>query len=197
MSEITLTQIRTAALALANAHRESVTRASVLEAELSTAITPIYERHRAGIDAAMEEEATAKTSLQALIDAAPQLFRRPRSLTVDAVKCGYRKAEDVLDWDDEATVITRIRALPELEAMAQVLIRTEEALNVGALAELTADQRRMIGVRRIDGVDLSFISFCDTDVDRIMKAVLADAMKRQGEDEAPKKKGKAKVKEVA
>lgn len=197
MSEITLTQIRTAALALANAYRESVTRASVLKAELSTAITPIYERHRAGIDAAMEEEAVAKTSLQALIDAAPQLFRRPRSLTVDAVKCGYRKAEDVLDWDDEANVITRIRALPELEAMAQVLIRTEEALNVGALAELTAAQRRMIGVRRIDGVDLSFISFGDTDVDRITKAVLADAMKRQGEDEAPKKKGKAKVKEVA
>lgn len=194
MSEIT--EIRAAAKLLAAAHLESITRASTLQAALSAAITPIYRAHQAGIDAAAEEESAAKANLQLLVDAAPQLFKRPRSITVDGIKCGYRKDDDRLDWDDEANVIARILVLPELKSMAQVLVRTEQALNIGALSELSADQRRQIGVRRIDGVDQSFITFGDTDVDKVMKAILADASKRQGDDEPAKKKGKAKVKEV-
>lgn len=191
-----ITEIRAAAQRLATAHRESVSRATVLETAINAAITPLYWQHHAGLDAAAEEEAAAKADLQKLLDAAPQLFSRPRSSTVDGVKFGYRKQEDALDWDDEASVITRIRALPELADLAAVLVRTEEALNIGSLTELTAAQQRKIGVRRISGIDQSFISFGDSDVEKMVKAILADAAKRQGEDEAPKKKGKTKVKEV-
>lgn len=194
----TITEIRAAAQRLADAHRESVSRATALENELNKAVTPIYSAHRVGLDAAAEEEASAKASLQALVDAAPQLFSRPRSILVDGVKAGYRKGEDELDWDDAATVIKRIRALPELADMAQVLIRTEETLNIAALAELTSTQRQRIGVRRIAGVDQNFISFTDTDVEKLVKAILADTAKRQDSDDAPKKaKGKAKIKEAA
>lgn len=194
----TITEIRAAAQRLADAHRESVSRATALENELNKAVTPIYSAHRVGLDAAAEEEASAKASLQALVDAAPQLFSRPRSILVDGVKAGYRKGEDELDWDDAATVIKRIRALPELADMAQVLIRTEETLNIAALAELTSTQRQRIGVRRIAGIDQNFISFTDTDVEKLVKAILADTAKRQDSDDAPKKaKGKAKIKEAA
>lgn len=192
----TITEIRTAAQRLADAHRESVSRATALEHAISTAVTPIYAMHRTGIDAAAEEEAAAKAALQALIDAAPQLFVRPRSIAQDGVKTGYRKSEDALDWDDDATVIARIRALPDLAELAGVLIRTEETLNSAAIAELDARQRRQIGVRLIPGIDQPFISFTDSDVEKMVKAILADATKRQGEDDTPKKKGKAKVKEV-
>jgi len=194
----TLTEIRTAAKRLAETHRESITRASALEKAIAEAITPIYEIHLVGIDAAADEEAAARADLQQLIDAAPQLFTRPRSVTVDGVKCGYRKKEDELDWDDEANVIARIRALPQLSEFAPVLIRTEETLVAGALAELDAISKRRIGIRLIHGVDQSFITFTDSDVEKMVKAILADATKRQGEDDVPaKKKGKAKVKEVA
>ncbi|MER2539326.1 MAG: hypothetical protein ABTQ26_08805 [Azonexus sp.] len=192
-----ITEIRAAAQRLAEAHLATLTRSTILQDALAKSIKPIYERHRAGIDAAAEEEAAAKAELQALIDAAPQLFKRPRSMTVDCVKTGYRKADDSLDWDDEANVIARIRAFPELADLASILVRTVESLNVGALAELTGAQRRSIGVRHVEGVDQSFISFGDSTVDKVMKAIMADAQSRQGEDEAPKKKGKAKVKEVA
>ena len=192
-----ITEIRAAAQRLAAAHLETTTRAAVLQDALAKSIKPIYERHRPGIDAAAEEEAAAKADLQALLDAAPQLFKRPRSQTVDCVKAGYRKADDTLDWDDAQNVINRIRAIPELKELAAVLIRTEESLNVPALAELTGEQRRWIGVRRIEGVDQSFITFTDSAADKLMKAIMADAQTRQGEDDAPKKKGKAKIKEVA
>lgn len=194
----TLTEIRLAAQRLADAHRESLARATALESALNKAITPIYACHRLGLDAVAEEEAAAKAALLDLVISAPQLFQRPRSLTVDGVKAGYRKEEDGLTWEDEAHVIARIRALPELSEIAQVLIRTEESLNVSALSELTAAQRRAVGISLVQGVDKPFVSFTDSDVEKMVKAILADAAKRQGEDEAPaKKKTKAKVKEVA
>lgn len=195
----TITEIRAAAQRLADAHRESVSRATALENELNAAVSPIYTAHRAGLDAAAEEEATAKAILQDLIDGAPQLFSRPRSILVDGVKSGYRKAEDQLDWDDESTVISKIRALA-LDTES-VIIRTVESINVAALDELDGNDLRRIGVRRIPGVDQSFISFTDTDVEKLVKAIMADAAKRQDNDDAPKKaKGKAKItksKEVA
>lgn len=195
MAEIT--EIRAAAQRLATAHRESLSRATALESVLNKAITPIYAMHRAGLDAAAEEEAAARADLQLLVDASPQLFMKPRSIAQDGVKCGYRKSEDTLDWDDENIVIARIRAIPELADLAPVLIRTEEALNINALAELDGNARRKAGIRLIPGIDQPFISFSDSDVEKMVKAILADAAKRQGEDDAPaKKKGKAKVKEV-
>lgn len=191
---ITITEIRAAAQRLAIAHRECVTRAKTLENELTEAVTPIYEAHRVGIDAAAEEEAAAKAELQSMVEASPQLFTRPRSIIQDGVKCGFRKAEDQLDWDDEANVIARIRALQQFADMAPVLIRTEETLNIGALEELDHNARRQLGIRRISGADQSFIGFTDSDVEKMVKAIIADAAKRQGEDETPKKKGKAKTK---
>lgn len=193
----TITQIRETAQRLADAHRASISRATALEHAINQAITPIYAQHRAGIDAAAEEEAAAKAELQQLVDAAPQLFARPRSITQDGVSTGYRKGEDTLDWDDDAMVIARIRALPELAELATVLIRTEETLNVAALGELDGHARRKVGIRLTQGVDQSFIRFTDSDVEKMVKAILADATKRQGEDEPTKKKGKAKIKEAA
>lgn len=196
----TINEIRAAAQRLADAHRESVSRATALENELNAAVSPIYAAHRIGLDAAAEEESAAKAILQELIDGAPQLFSRPRSILVDGVKSGYRKAEDELDWDDATMVINRIRALPELADMAPVLIRTEESINVAALSELSATLRKRIGVRLIEGIDKSFIAFADTDVEKLVKAILADAAKRQDDDTPKKAKGKAKLtksKEVA
>jgi len=192
-----LTEIRAAAQRLADARRESVSRATALETAINTAITPIYAMHRVGLDAAAEEEAAARAELQGLVEAAPQLFSRPRSIAQDGVKCGYRKSEDTLDWEDEASVINRIRALPEMAELAALLIRTEESLNVAALSELDAKSRTRLGIRLIPGIDQAFISYTDSDVEKMVKAILADAAKRQGEDDAPaKKKGKAKVKEA-
>lgn len=190
---ITLIQIREAAQRLADARRQSLTRAQLLEEAIRSVVEPIYDAHRSGIDVAAEEEAAAQRDLQALIDSAPNLFAKPRSMAVDGVKCGYRKEADGLDWDDEAAVISRIRSLPDLADLVGVLVRTVETINVAALEELEAKQLRQIGVRRVIGGDASFISYTESDVEKMVKAILADAAKRQGEEEVKPKKRKAKV----
>lgn len=190
---VTLTQIRDAAQRLADARRQSVARAKLLEEAVRNAVLPVYAGHRVGIDAAAEEEVAARDTLQALLDGASGLFQKPRSLVVDGVRCGYRKEADGLDFDDAAAVIARIRSLPDLADLVGVLIRTEETLNVGAVDELDPKILRRIGVRRVIGSDASFILFGDTDVEKMAKAILSDAVKRQGEDEPKAKKAKAKV----
>ncbi len=193
----TITEIRAAAQRLADARRESTTRATALEHALAQAAQPIYQAHRAGIDAAAADEAEAYAELLALVETSPGQFKRPRSLVVDGVKTGYRKEQDSLDFDSEAAVIDRIFALEEFVDLAQVLVRTERHLNIDALETLEARQRRVLGIRRVFGADQPFISFSDTDVEKLVKAILADAQKRQG-DQADTGKAKSKKrKEVA
>lgn len=194
MHEIKLTDIREAAQRLADAHRLSTDLASKLENELADAIKPVYERHRSGIDLAVADEALKLAELQQLIDASPNLFEKPRSLAIDGVRLGYRKQEDGIDFDSEEAVIQRIRALPDLADLSQVLIRVEEHLNRDAIDLLNANQRRRVGIRSVTGADQSFITYTDTDVKKLTKAIMSDAAKRQGEEEAPKKAKVAKRK---
>lgn len=196
MPEITLTEIRAAAQRLADARRESTIRATALEHALSQAARPIYTSHRPGIDEAAATEAEAQAELHALLVCAPGKFKRPRSIQVDGVKVGYRKEQDGIDYDDEAAVIARIRALDEFDGLAQALIRTEQHLNAEALETLDAEQRRRLGIRTVTGADQPFISFAETDVEKLVKGILVDAQKRQG-DNADTGKKKAKKKEAA
>lgn len=194
--EISLVEIRAAAERLAQAHHASAASAALLQEELRQAIQPIYSRHQAHLDHTAAEVAQAMAELDDMVAGAPHLFVRPRSLSIDGVRTGYRKEQDTLDWDDDASVIARIRTLyPE---DADLCIRTQETLVVDAIEQLGAVKQRRVGIRRIDGADQHFITIGDSDIEKIARLFIADAQRRQGDDEAPKKKkGKAKAKETA
>lgn len=188
-----LVAIREAAQRLAIANRELTVRAELQQRELAAAVAPIAEKHRAGLDEAAEQRAEAEADLQRMLDAWPSLFIAPRSLTVDGVKCGYRKEEDSLDWGDEQAVIARIENVhPELY---DLLVREQKSLVVDALAQLEQRQLSHIGVRLINGADRSFIKIGDSDIDKLVKAILADAASRVADDDKPtKRKAKATAK---
>ncbi len=193
----TLADIRAAAERLAKTHLEMTVRAKAQEEEIAALVAPVAERHRPGLETAAEARARAHEALMAMLEAAPALFEsKKRSLSVDGVRAGYRKAEDTIDWDDDAQVVARIRSLiPDQEAL---LVRTVENLVVDAVAQLDATTQRKIGVRRVPGIDQPFVTIGESDVDKLVKTILAGIASRVGEDDAPKaRKGKAKVKEVA
>lgn len=198
MSEpITLDTIRTAADHLGNMAAASAAVAAKLDEELKATFAPIYARYRPMLDATAEDQAAAHRALADLLDSAPHLFAKtPRSLIVNGVKVGYRKAEDSLDWDADDVVIKRIRALAAEHA--DVCIRTTEAIVVDALAQLPQAKLSTLGVRRIPGVDNPFITIGLSEVDALVKTIIASAQQRRGEDDKPKaKKGKAKAKAEA
>lgn len=193
---ITLEQIRAAAERLSNAHNDTSGNAALMQAEIKSAIAPIFDKYKTTLDAYAAAEASAQADLNALLIAAPQLFVKPRSLTVDGVRCGYLKAADSIDWGDDAAVIARIKAL--LPDQATLLIRTQESLVADALAGLDPKDLVKIGVRTVTGADNHFITVSDNDVEKLTKLVIAAAASRQGEDDKPKvAKGKAKVRVAA
>lgn len=190
----TLIDIRAAAERLAKAQRAMTVRAKTQEEEIAALVAPVSERHRAGLEASAEERARAYEELMALLESSPDLFQgKKRSLSVDGVRAGYRKQEDTIDWDDDARLIARIRSLiPEQEA---VLVRTVESLVVDAVAQLDALTQRKIGCRRVPGIDQAFVTVGESDVDKLVKTILASIASRVGEEDVPRaKKGKAKVK---
>lgn len=187
----TLDEIRQAADRLAVAHAATTARAALCQDEIKAAIEPIYTRHRDGLDTAADEEAAAHRALMSLLEAAPHLFVKPRSLSINGVRAGYRKAEDTLDWGDDEALIKRIRAL--MGEQSDLLIRTTENIVADALGQLDVKQLRALGVSTISGADHPFITVGSADVEKLAQALLADAMRRQGEDDKPAKKGKAKV----
>ena len=188
----TLADIRTAAENLANRHNDTSGCAALLQAEIKSAIAPLLANYKTTLDGYAAAEARAYHALDQLLVAAPQLFAKPRSLSVDGVRCGYMKAPDTLDWDDDAAVIARIKALKA--DLAPVLVRTQESLVVDALAGVDAKDLIALGVRTITGADNSFITVSDNDAEKLTKLVIAAAASRQGEDDKPKTaKGRAKV----
>lgn len=191
-----LVDIRAAAQRLANAHNDTAATSALMNAEIKAAVAPVLERYKDTIDTYAAAEAMAQAELDDLLIKSPALFTKPRSMTVDGIRCGYRKDEDSFDWDDEAAVIAAIKAVaPEL---APLLIRTQESLILDAIAPLDEDIQRKVGIRRITGVDRRFIKVGDNDAEKITKLVVASAAARQGEDEETKpKKGKAQLKVAA
>lgn len=193
MTTVTLENIRAAAERLATAHLATSARASLMQEQIKEAVTPIYDRHRSSLDSAAEEEAAANAELQSLLDASPHLFIKPRSLSVNGVRAGFRKQDDTLNWPDDGVVIARIKAL--IPEQADLLIRSQESLVVDAVANLDSKTLRAIGVSQVSGVDQSYITVGDSDIEKLAKTLIADAIRRQGEEEPKKaKKSKASVK---
>lgn len=193
----TLEQIRDAAQVLANRRNDTLGCSALLNAEIKSAIAPVLDRYKLTLDQRAAAEAQAMHILDDLLASNPQLFQKPRSLTVDGVRCGYKKEPDGLDWSDESDVIARIKAMrPELSPL---LIRTQESLVIDALGGCSSEDLRVLGIRAIAGADRRFITLGDNDIEKLAKAILTDASKRQGEDEAPvraKSKAKTKAAEV-
>lgn len=195
-TKITLENVRAAAERLANAHNDTAACSAHMQAEIKAVIAPIMARYKATLDEYAAAEAEAYAALDLMLLSAPSLFTKPRSLTVDGVRCGYIRAADSVDWTDDAEVAARIKNLkPELAA---TLIRTQESIIIDAIAALDPKTLAVLGVRTIGGVDNRFITVGDNDVEKLAKLIIAAAASRQGDDDKPKAKaGKAKVKAVA
>ncbi len=187
----TLDEIRRAAQHLANRHNDTAACAALLNAEIKAAIGPVLERFQTTLDMYAAAEATAEADLRRLLERAPQLFMKPRTVEVDGVRCGFKREPDGLTWADDEAVIARIEALrPDL---APVLIRNQKSLIVDALAGLEKVDLVALGIRIVAGADQVVLTVRDNDVEKLAKAILSDAARRQGDDEAaPKAKARAK-----
>jgi hypothetical protein len=125
------------------------------------------------LKAAVNKAAETSEALRALVEESPELFTKPKSVVFHGIKLGYQKEKGKIEWDDPDLVIKLIRRhLPEL---ADTLIVTTEKPSKDALNNLSAAELKKIGVTITSDSDAVFIRATDSEVDKMVSALLKGA----------------------
>lgn len=140
--------------------------------ELNEQIDALKRARMAAIKQAVARAAERKAALRAGIEESPDLFQKPRTLTIRGIKIGFTKAKGGIEFEDAEQVIALIRK--KLGDKADVLIRVKESPNKAALAELSVAELKSIGCTVTDSGDVVVISPADSDVEKIVDALLEE-----------------------
>lgn len=139
---------------------------TLLNAELDA----VKRKRMAKLRTAVADAQQTGDALLVLVADAPDLFKRPKSHTLHGVKFGFKKEKGRIDFADPDQVIKLIRKhYPDL---ADTLIVTTERPSKEAMNNLQADQLKKIGVTVTADSDVAFIGSTDSDVDKIVSALL-------------------------
>ena len=141
--------------------------------ELNQEVEVVKRRHMSGIRGAVCLASGRKADLREALEASTATFVKPRTLVLHGIKVGFRKGKGGIDFDDADAVVSRIKKLFPNEK--DTLIATKEKPNVVALGELPAVDLKRLGCTIESAGDVVVISPTDSDVDKIVTALLKDA----------------------
>ncbi len=141
--------------------------------ELHDGIETLKRTHMPSLKKAINRMAEKHDQLKTQIEANPALFTRPRTVIFHGVKVGYKKGAGSITFSDADQVIKLIRKhMPE---QADVLIATTEKPVKDALGQLTAAELKKLGVTVADAGDQVVIKPTDSEVDKLVDALLKGA----------------------
>jgi len=163
-----LQQIEKLTRAYVDAHRNLADEVEIIQAEIAEVRRAHIRRLRQLAGKAKERRALVLEMVQA----GPDLFTKPRSITIDGVKVGYRKQPSKIGWLSAAEVLARIRR--RFGKDAEDYIRVSESPDKAALKELSAEQLKKLGVQVIPGVDVPFCQATDDVVDKLVQAMMEE-----------------------
>jgi hypothetical protein len=135
-----------------------------------------------GIRNAVQLASTAKAALVAMVDQARGLFTKPRTHILHGIKIGLQKNKDGLVWDNDDMVVKAIKK--HLPDQVDALIKVVEKPVKDALVNLPVADLRKIGVRLEPGADTVVVKPVDSDVDKLVAALLKDNEQNQVVDDS-------------
>lgn len=135
-----------------------------------------------GIKKAAAAAAEARDKLRAAIEESQELFQKPRTLIIAGIRVGFTKGSGKLSFDDPARVVALIRR--HYPDQADALIKVTEAPVRKALGNLSVSELKRIGVTVEETGDQVVIKPTDSEVDKLVNALLADAERIEAEGAA-------------
>lgn len=132
-------------------------------------------RYVSGIRATTLALASLEKQLGAEIEKVPQLFEKPRSITLHGIKVGLQKQKGSIEFDDEEKLIERIRKVDEKDTLSvppAVLIKSKEYVSKEGLQMLRAEELKKLGVRVVADTDKPVIKPADTTIDKLVQRIL-------------------------
>lgn len=147
---------------------------AALVTEMNDAIEQVKRARLAAIKQAVQKARQAQADLKAAIEDGKSLFDKPRTRVLHGVKVGLQKQRGSVEFDDEEKVIARIRAqLPEDQV--ELLVRVKESVYKQAVYDLKAADIKRLGIRITADCDAVVIKSVDSEVDKLISALLAEA----------------------
>lgn len=160
----------------ARAARDSVfQRATMLQAS----IEELKRKHLPHLRRGVEKMAEADKKVMDLLQAAPELFKRPRSAVFHGLKVGYAKGTGKLKITDAATVVKLVRK--HFPDQFDLLVKTKETPIKKTLQELPAADLKKLGITVQDTGDVVFIKDATDAVDKLV-ATLIKGEEEQAEE---------------
>jgi len=162
---------------LAHTYRADRDHLGVLVSALQRDLAAAKERYLPGIKAAVQRAAGAKEALHNAVEGAPELFQKPKTQVFHGIKTGWVKAKDALEIPDPAATVAAIRAHCTDE-QAALLIAVKETPNKKALERMAEDPNlhlAELGVALVPGADQVVVHPVDSEVDKLVGALLAEA----------------------
>ncbi len=142
-------------------------------AQLNEARDSLTRKAMPGIKSALARAAEQQAELRAAIEAAPGAFEKPRTHIFHGIKVGYRKGAGKVTFDDGDQVLKLIKK--HLPDQADALIKTTEKPNKEAIAGLPVGDVKKIGCAIEGTSDVVEIKPVDSEVDKIVSALLKEA----------------------
>lgn len=164
----TLVEIEEAAAGYAQAVRELQVLVAALDADMAA----LKRRHLPLIKSRAAAAAAAKAALLAQVGAGEPLFGRPRTRILHGVRVGWKKSKGRLEWADAAQVIRLIRR--HMAGQVKTLVKISEVPVRAALARLSAADLKRIGVTVVDAGDQPVAELVDSEIERLIDALLRD-----------------------
>jgi hypothetical protein len=144
-------------------------RVMKLEAEVAA----VRNRLLPGIKHAVAYAADLQSALSAEVQRHPDLFIKPRTITLRGIRVGFVKGKGKISWEDNDKVIAAIRRT-FAPATADKLIAITERPIKDALAQLPAAELKKLGVTIEEVGDQILIKAVDDQVDKLVARVLKE-----------------------
>lgn len=138
-------------------------------ATMEREIAQVRERYLPELRGAVGVTDAEEDKLAGLLRRGKALFDRPKSRVFHGVRVGWRKGQDTVEMPADADLVPVIEI--ELPELAEALIDREPTVRKSAIKNLSDDELRRIGVRRVLGAEAVSIIVQDSDETRLAAAL--------------------------
>lgn len=154
-------------------YAEARTKLTELASGLNDGLEALKKEYLPRIRRQVARQAGLESELKALIEQAPELFLKPKTVVLHGIRVGFEKGKGAILFDDEDKVVKLIeKRLPDL---VEQLVKTTKKPLKGGLAQLTVQQLKSIGCTVEEAGDQVVVRAVDKDVDKLVTALLKGA----------------------
>lgn len=138
-------------------------------AALQADLEEVKRKHLVTLKRSARQVATLEAQLHAAVEARPEAFKKPRTLTIHGIKVGFTTAKGKLEFSDDQAVLSAIKR--HFKADVDLLIKVTESPRKEALRELPASDLAKLGCSIVGAGDTTVVKRLDGDVEILMNTL--------------------------